>query len=393
MRMLIRISVCLVLCVAVRPAIAEYNPFAAAVIDISLNEPNSPAYCPAPGQWIKDSDFNEPNVALGAPIGAGLNQSSEESVVSLGAFGGQIVLAFDHDVLDDPANSMGMDAIVFGNAFLVLYNPQYHFAEPATIEIMPELNDNEIPGDDPGERWFLIAGSHLSDTSTYRSKTWIRGGATQPANDYPTFTGWPDSYDTAAYEVAATYVIVNNIHALANPNRLTDPNTEGYWGYAEYSPTLKLGDRDADDTTGSFGDACDMPAELFYTIPDDPIKTGITQGSGGGDAFDIKWAVDPDTFAPANLTSFRYIRITTAVDARFSDVGDISAEIDAVADVRPVADLNCDGNMDAVDLALFAEAWLTHAPNGDFYPAADCVVDNIVNLDDFAFFAWAWSRQ
>jgi len=382
--------------VSVSAVADDFNPFANRVIDSSLNGPNFPSHRPAPGQWVNHQHFKDPNNALGAPDGS-TSVPSILSLVSLGGFGGQIVLAFDHDVENNPANPMGLDAIVFGNAFWTENNPQWHWAEFATIEIMPELNGNTIAGDDPGEKWYLIAGSHLFDPNSYRTTTWRKSDfplSEKPFMQYPNYTGWPDFYETGADELDPNFQIINSQDVVVNPNYDDDDpnndNQEGYWGYAEYTPTVLTGDRDADNDNEGFGDVNDMLPELFYTNPDDPMTVGITAGSGGGDAFDISWAVDANTWQPANLSSFRYIRITTAVDKYFVDLGEISAEIDAVADVRPVGDIDGDNDVDFIDAYLFTESWLAEWP--DFSPAADLVVDNKIDFADYALFARGWSR-
>lgn len=370
---------------------ADFNPFAAKVINISLNGPNEPNYLPALGYWINDPCYNDADKALGAPLSGGTWAQDNNSVVSLGGFGGQIVLAFDHNVENNPANPLGLDAIVFSNSFWPDGN-QTHFTEPATIEIMPELNDNNTPGDDPCEIWYLIPGSDLNDASTYRTKQWQKDGGGLPSGWYPDFTDWPDQYQTSAYELSRNFQANGSV---VNPYFLdSDPcnnHLEAYWGYAEYTPTIKLGDRDADDANDGYGDCPNMPAEIFYTIPDDPFLVGITPASGGGDAFDIEWAVEPNTFQPANLKSFRYIRITTAIEYYAGAIGEISAEIDGVSDVRPVGDINGDNEIDYYDMELFTQAWLTEWPDPCFNPAADFAVDNKIDLFDYAEIARGWN--
>ncbi len=377
--------------------LADYNPFADEVIDISLNSPDSPTYLPAPGQFINNPDYNDANKALGSPVGGGTFAPDNSSIVSLGGFGGQLVLAFDHDVQDSPANPMGLDAIVFSNTLWVGSSSQLHWTEPATIEIMPELGGNSTPGNDTGEKWYVIPGSDLTDASNFRTENWQRTGGTQPPNAYPGYTGWPDSYDTAAHELSPTYQTINGINGVfVNPNfEDSDPNNddeEGFWGYAEYTPTLKLGDRDGDNSNTGTGDCSGMAAELFYTTPDDPLAVGITPGSAGGDAFDIAWAVDPETWDSAGLDSFRYIRITCAVDEFIVPLGEISSEIDAAADVRPVGDLDGDGDVDINDYGVFLAAWSSQWGEVNFDPAADIVVDNEVNINDYGQFLWGWNQ-
>ncbi len=76
-------------------------------------------------------------------------------------------------------------------------------------------------------------------------------------------------------------------------------------------------------------------------------------GSGGGDAFDIAWAIDPENGAAGNLPGFDFIRLTTAVDIVVDVLAEMSAEIDAVADAAPdpFGDLDTDGDRDLVDVA------------------------------------------
>ena len=106
---------------------------------------------------------------------------------------------------------------------------------------------------------------------------------------------------------------------VTNPS--LDPGVEGIFGYAEYSPTLLLGDLNADHVVD---DQTILPEE-FYTVPDDPLEVGMTPGSGGGDAFDIAWAIDPATGKSANLPGFDFIRITSAVNVAFVALGEKSA--------------------------------------------------------------------
>jgi prepilin-type N-terminal cleavage/methylation domain-containing protein/prepilin-type processing-associated H-X9-DG protein len=108
--------------------------------------------------------------------------------------------------------------------------------------------------------------------------------------------------------------------AIANPNWLdgdtANDETEFNWGYAELNPTL-------------------APVDDNYVRPDDPRTVGVTPGSGGGDAFDIAWAIDASG-ALANRASFDFIRLTTLVDRNLQSVGEASSEVNAVADVAPV---------------------------------------------------------
>lgn len=322
--------------VALADGVVAETPFATRVID----------YSPAPGQWVNDFRFNNPSAALGQPFPGGLPSPDEFSLVSLGGFGGSIILAFDHTIQDDLLNPFGMDAIVFGNAFWVSSNPNDHWAECATIEISLDVNGNG----DADDRWYLIPGSHIPDpTGQFLVVTWdddVADDTYPPAFDTWIPPGLSGMWTTEAYELPGDLF---GPPVVTNPS--LDPGVEGIIGYAEYSPTLLLGDLDADNVV----DDPTIPPEEFYTVPDDPLEVGMTPGSGGGDAFDIAWAIHPATGKSANLPGFDFIRITTAVNVVFGALGEKSPEIDAVADVAPdpFGDFDDDGDIDLVDLAAF----------------------------------------
>ncbi|MEZ6233912.1 MAG: hypothetical protein R3B68_06960 [Phycisphaerales bacterium] len=297
---------------------AAQSPFATQVI----------AYDPAPGQFVQNPQFNDPTRAVGPPIGGGTIAPDNTKVVTLGGFGGSIVLAFDHRVLDDPRNFMGLDAIVFGNAVYVAGHPNRRFAEAATIEIAIDANNNGL-ADDP---WYVIRVPQMPAVPDdwWATRTWDDNVA-DPANP-PANPAWIPPGRTGTWQTSA-YLLFSTPFAgpiLQNPLGLT-ATAEAIRGIADHTPTLLLGDTTADNV---IDDASIAPA-AFYTVPDDPFSVGITPRSGGGDAFDIAWAVDPATGQPANLPGFDFIRLTTAIDSIDPLFGEVSAEIGGVADAAP----------------------------------------------------------
>jgi hypothetical protein len=312
----------------------DESPFATKVLE----------FAPAPGQFVNYPEFSDPGRALGPPSGGGTSAPNNTSVVSLGGFGGYIVLGFDHTVVDDPLNPFGMDAIVFGNAYWVSGNPNRHWAECATIEISLDENENGLADD----TWYLIPGSHIIDPpSQFVIEQWdddIKDERYPPDDESWIPAGYSGTWETEAFALPAALF---GADAVVNP--LAGSANEGIFGYAEYSPTLFLGDLDADNVV----DDPEITAEEFYTTPDDPRKTGMTTRSGGGDAFDIAWAIDPISGAPAELSGFDFIRLTSAVDSVSPTFGEKSAEIDAVADVAPdpFGDADDDGDIDLADAA------------------------------------------
>jgi hypothetical protein len=341
---------------------AHADDFASVVLD----------YQPAPGQFINDPQFNDPARALGAPVGGGLTEPDNSKVVSLGAFGGSITLAFADTVLDDPNNPLGLDAIVFGNAHFIAGNPNRRWAEAAHIEISRDANRNGL-ADDP---WYLISGSHLLDPLGHWQEQWWDNDANtatppEELSWYPNSSTYPwigPIYSTSGY--ALDHDLFGPL-IVVNPNGL-NASEEGYFGYADCTPTLVLPDG--------------VAAEEFYTIPDDPQVVGVSMGSGGGDAFDIAWAIDPVTMQPAHMDGFDFIRIATAVaydpDGLF---GEKSAEIGGVADVRPTGvpgDVDGDGMVDQSDLGLLLAAYDSRLGDDHWNEDADFDGDGWVGQPD-----------
>ncbi len=360
------------------PAVAQ-SPFASSVIE----------YTPAPGQFVNDSLFNDPVKALGRPYGDGFQDPGNSSLVTLGGFGGIIVLGFEQTVWDDAANPFGLDAIVYGNAFWVSGNPNRKWAECGHIEISRDVNGNGVP-DDP---WYLIPGTHITDPiSQFEEQVWdddIADATYPPADASWLPPGASGTWSTSGY---ALPLELFGAVVLENPLGL-DAEDEGIFGYADTSPTLALGDLDGD---GAVEDPAALPEE-FYTRPDNPFLVGLTPGCGGGDGFDIAWAIDPVTGLPAELEGFDFVRLTTAVNvvSPGMPLGEKSTEIDAVADVveGQLGDAENDGDIDFADFAIFSACLLgPHHP----IPPSPCRVmdfeqDGDLDLHDLAVFQVAFT--
>ncbi len=299
-------------------------------------------YAPAPGQFVNDPAFNDPARALGPPIGSTLAQADNTSVVSLGGFGGSLILGFSDTVLDDPCNPMGLDAIVYGNAFYLNADPTRCWGEAGVIEISVDENQNGQPDD----TWFVVRFPTLPSvpSGSLANAQWDNDAGTgiPPLNSawYPASAPAP-TYNTEGYLLAGAFsgFVIEN----------SDAAIEDFFGLADLTPTLPLGDSDADGVSEDPG----ADALEFYTRPDNPHAVGIDPGSGGGDAFDIGWAVDPATGEPAVLSGFDFIRVRTGPNVVAGPLGEVSTEIDAVATVardRQWFDRNADARVDTEDL-------------------------------------------
>ncbi len=324
-------------------------------------------YRPAPGQFVNAAQYRDPSRALGPPTGGGTIGPDNTGVVTLGGFGGSITLGFDRPILDHACNPMGLDFIVFGNASYVSGNPNRRFAECAIVEVSRDDNHNGLADD----AWYLIPGSHLAAPFPQHVFTVAWDNDTSDPALPPALASWlppgtpafppAQSWQTSTFRLPPSVFGVNAV--LVNPYG-PDAADEGVWGYADHTPTLLLGDMDGDNAVDNAG----ISPDGFYTVPDDPRAVGISPGSGGGDGFDIAWAVDPATGAGAGLDRVDFVRITNPVHALLGPVGEWSAEIDAVAIVRPSghpADFDGNGVVGVPDIFAFLSAWFAADPRAD----------------------------
>lgn len=270
----------------------------------------------------------DPQLVLGPPTGGGTFNPDISSIVLLGDRDNPttnspatIDVKFDKAIEDAADNLHGLDLIVFSNSFWSGDGEHNRFTEPALIEVSQDFNHNGISDDE----WFLVLPNILPDDLG-------------PLN--------PVEYDSMT---------------LRN--------------YAEYSPTLLLGDLNGDNEI----DVPDMEPEDFYTVPDRLTFEGDDQSylvdanSGGGDAIDLRDAVVQtsagvpyvDALGRMHYAYLDQVDFVRLRDARYGDghavVGPVTAEIDAVADAKA----NLKGESFSVTTVSELESALGNAQAGD----------------------------
>lgn len=266
--------------------------------DVILSEPDFEAYAtrvfewtPAPGQYINDptGGLKWPQT-MTADEAASIAQSRLEKhyTVSLGAFGGYIVIGFDHSV----ENSGGYDFGVIGNAF---DNASGSSNEPGIVYVMEDTNGNGLPDD----TWYELAGSDTFASTTYRnySVTYYRpDGDKQPVrwtdnlgttgyveymgayHSQPTY--YPVWIKTDSYELTGTRLVSRTKHNGQTGNW---ENGACAWGYADNmgSDVIAL-DHFADCNRFRISDAVDSAGNKVDIRKIDFVKiqSGIMSQSG-----------------------------------------------------------------------------------------------------------------
>ena len=114
-------------------------------------------YTPAPGQFInetKTGGFTGNETTPQAAIGYAIERMREDLFVSLGGFGGYIVVGFDHSI----DTTGGYDFGIKGNSFK-------GSSEPGIVWVMQDENGNGLPDD----TWYELRGSETGKETTVRN--------------------------------------------------------------------------------------------------------------------------------------------------------------------------------------------------------------------------------
>jgi hypothetical protein len=302
-------------------------------------------YKPAPGQFINEAGIGTPEAA--ESIVGGL-----DGLVSLGGFGGYIVVGFDHTILNDPNNPYGVDFTVAGNAIA-------NSSEQGVVMVMADDNGNGLPDD----TWYELKGSNHDQPATLRNYTVTYRN---PKQDAAADVEWTDNCGKSG--------VLKKVAAHKQPYY---PLPEHFPDYGQdevtFSGTLIEPDMNDDRplfirmAALPFGYADNHPfyGSLPPFPPDNPLTADVLEGCGG-DAFDIDWAVD-ELGNPVHLDGIDFIKIYTAVNANAGWLGEISTEVRAVIDVSPGDVLSAPEWSDKYNVSVY--------PN----PASDCVN---IQIDD-----------
>jgi hypothetical protein len=250
-------------------------------------------YCPAPGQFVNTLPIieSEDNVLQKA------QQNLERgSMISLGAFGGYMIVKFDTPL----ANAEGNDFIILGNAFATS-------AEPGVVMISRDANQNGIADD----RWYEIAGSEYARSTKNYEITYYRPTAENNASeeaieeyirwsDNQGNSGWLTKNTTHKQPYYPTWIDVDSLTfsgTLLPDNAIDEKGDGSYfklapfeWGYADNQPN----------------------------------------SDKAGCSFDIDWAVDIEG-NKVDIEAIDFIRIHTGtIAADHGQIGEASTEISAI---------------------------------------------------------------
>lgn len=283
---------------------------------------------PAPGQYINEMPIYEEgdtqetmNQKVLDAIGA-----NRRGLVSLGGFGGYVVVGFDHTI----ENKKGKcDFRILGNAFVSSQGenrPVGGNSEPGIIRVAYDANGNGMPDE---EEWFEIAGSAHRNPE---GESWY-ALAQQAGNDVNRYTD---------YEI--TYYRPDQ-HAEQNGNEeyIRWEDNRGRTGYLsknafhkqsyypqwiEQDQLIFRGTCLPQNSVDESGNGMYYVLYKFaYGYADNDTNTS------DGSAIDIDWALDRDGNA-VNLPGVDFIQIYTGVNQSSGQLGECSTEIMGVEDLH-----------------------------------------------------------
>jgi hypothetical protein len=207
-------------------------------------------YTPAPGQFInetKTGGFDGTQTTPEAAIAYATQRMKEKNFVSLGGFGGYIVVGFDHSI----DNTGSYDFGILGNSFK-------GSSEPGIVWVMQDKNGNGLPD----ETWYELAGSETGKPETIQnySVTYFRPSEPQKSVQWTDSEGnsgeidylkayhrqdyyYPLWIEEDSYTLTGTCLKARNYDASGNGSYWV--NEEYDWGYVDnFSPIDRLTDGD-----------------------------------------------------------------------------------------------------------------------------------------------------
>ncbi|KAA6350597.1 hypothetical protein EZS27_002080 [termite gut metagenome] len=252
-------------------------------------------YTPAPGQFINTaiSAYKE-GFTAGQVLAYAGEQIKKRSLLTLGGFGGSVILGFDHTVENI---TEAYDFKIYGNA-------HEGSVEPGIVLVSKDVNNNGLPDDN----WYELAGSE------YRSDKIIRGyeityyRPVSPLAD----VRWTDNQGEEGYIPRNSFHTENSYYPLWMDDKIT------FRGARLPDNAINKGNAEAEQWVQypfSWGYADNHPNSSEYS------------------QFKIDWAVDEEG-NPSMLSGIHFVKIYCAINQVCGWAGETSTEISAVEDLH-----------------------------------------------------------
>lgn len=272
-----------------RPATASSQPFCNKVFE----------FRPAPGQFINEGYSVS---SMEEACGYAIERLNKKEYVSLGAFGGYIVVGFDHSISNKPND---YDFAIAGNSF-------DGSSEPGIVWVMQDENGDGQPND----TWYELAGSESTEFSTRKnySVTYFKPKTTGMA------VQWRDSDGkTGSVDYNGTF----HNQGYYYPQWIT----EGQYTLSGTSITSNISEEDG---IWSFGKLDWGYADNAGT---DRLGTPTSDGDPSENRFDIHNAINP-LGDKVELQYIDFIKVQTAIVAKAPRIGELSSDVCSFREIK-----------------------------------------------------------
>lgn len=281
-------------------------------------------YLPAPGQFVnklpayKEGDTYEDMVAKAANAITG----SKGSFITLGGWGGYVVVGFDHTIVNIEGKR---DFRIHGNSFL-------GSAEPGVIMVAYDKNKNGKPDED---EWYEIAGSgnFTAEKESWYEDALAAGGDLKTYRDYEMTFYRPEVEDN---NVTDTYIRWTNNKGGEGHKVKNSFHKQPYFPqWIKEDEITYKGIKLADNGWDRSGSGTYFFLEYY--------SYGYVDNYPNNDkraAIDIDWAIDRDG-KPANLPGIDFVKVINGVDKENGWLGEASTEVGKGEDLHALGiDIN-----------------------------------------------------
>ncbi len=288
-------------------------------------------FMPAVGQFTNklpayaESDTRETmNGKVLAAIG-----NNARSMISLGGFGGYVVVGFDHTI----PNIEGLrDFRVLGNAFSAAENPDPDApdggsSEPGVIVVAYDANGNGLPDDD---EWYEIAGSAHTDCT---GEPWY-GRAVAAGNDVNLYTDYQITYyrpekEPETAEEKKQYIRWTDNHGNSGYKAKIGQHKQSYFPeWYDGNELTFTGTRLPQNGVDESGSGSYYVLYKFRYGYADNEKNDLADS-----AIDIDWAVNASG-QKVHLPGVDFIKIYSGVNQENGWLGECSTEISGIEDLH-----------------------------------------------------------
>ena len=305
----------------------------------------------------------------------------KNSMISLGGYGGYVIIGFDHPVV----NMHTWDFEIWGNALVSNVDARGGSSEPGIVVVGVDMDGDGVPSD--ADKWYELAGSEYYHPQTQHdfTITYYRPDESKP---YTPSAIDPHLIDSSYIYWTSNDVIPDSTSGYISRN---DSHFQPYWPlWLQNEESITFSGTKLRNNGLNIGEGYKNPyfVEYFFDwgyVDNLPNLGADTIHGLHNDGFKIDWAVD-DKGNHVNLTHIDFIKVYTGVNQYCGWLGEISTEVTGAIDFHPDAvmpeplpgDVNLDGNVNISDVNVIIGMILTGVNN----PSGDVNGDGSVNVSD-----------